>query len=159
MHAKFQNFGIFTIEVCIVPSCYFVLRYTGAFQTLIISFSIGCVLNLQHRIEIASFNIWVRHIINKMELEHRLSALLQLHLHSRLNYLASIAWANTTARRGEARDIEVWWFGASYIRDFTVGISSREYVHSTGSGNTPFTPINLYIFSVYMIYHVMVNIA
>ena len=36
-----------------------------------------------------------------MLLEHRLSALLQLHLHSRLNHMASTNWVKKTARRVE----------------------------------------------------------
>ena len=50
-------------------------------------------------------------------MEHRLSALLQLHLHSPPN-----TWLQYIAQRqlqAETRDIKVWEFGAAYIRDFT----------------------------------------
>ena len=53
-----------------------------------------------------------------MLLEHRLSALLQLHLHSPLN-----TWLQYVAQRqlqAESRSIWVFRFSASYIRDFTV---------------------------------------
>ena len=53
-----------------------------------------------------------------MKLEHRLSALLQLHLHSRLN-----TWLQRVGRRrlqDEMRIISILGLGASYIREFTV---------------------------------------
>ena len=53
-----------------------------------------------------------------MKLEHRLSALLQLHLHSRLN-----AWLQGVGQRrlqDEMRIISILGFGASYIKDSTV---------------------------------------
>ena len=53
-----------------------------------------------------------------MQLEHRLSALLQLHLHSPLN-----TWFEYIAQRqlqAETGNSEALGFGASYIRDFTV---------------------------------------
>ena len=53
-----------------------------------------------------------------MYLEHRLSALLQLHLHSRLNIW--LDWIGQRQLQGETRNIYVWRFCASYIRDFTV---------------------------------------
>ena len=52
-----------------------------------------------------------------MQLEHRLSALLQLHLHSRLN-----TWLQKVGQRrlqDETRIISALGFGSSYIRDFT----------------------------------------
>ena len=51
-------------------------------------------------------------------MEHRLSALLQLHLHSRLN-----TWHQQLGQmqlHGETRNIKVLGIGASYIRDLTV---------------------------------------
>ena len=53
-----------------------------------------------------------------MKLEHRLSALLQLHLHSRLN-----TWLQRVGQRrlqDEMRIISNLGFGASYIKDSTV---------------------------------------
>ena len=53
-----------------------------------------------------------------MQMEHRLSALLQLHLHSPLN-----TWVQYIAQRqlqAKMRNIWVLAFGASYIRDFAV---------------------------------------
>ena len=62
-----------------------------------------------------------------MQLEHRLSALLQLRLHSRLNTCLQ----NITKRQLQAqtRTILVLWFGASYIKYFTViYINQTEYI-------------------------------
>ena len=53
-----------------------------------------------------------------MELEHRLSALLQLHLHSRLDIW--LRWIGQRQLQDETGNIWVWGFGASYIIDFTV---------------------------------------
>ena len=53
-----------------------------------------------------------------MQLEHRRLALLKLHLHSRLN-----TWLQYIAQRqllDETRNISVWGFGASNIRDLMV---------------------------------------
>ena len=57
-----------------------------------------------------------------MQLEHRLSALLQLHLHSRLN--TWLHWIGQRQLQDETRNIEVWGFGAAYIRYFTVVLST-----------------------------------
>ena len=56
-----------------------------------------------------------------MQLEHRLSALLQLHLHSLLN--TCFQWIEQRQRQDETRIIKVLGFGESYIRDFTVRLS------------------------------------
>ena len=53
-----------------------------------------------------------------MELEHRLSALLQLHLHSR--HSTWLLWIGQRQLQDEARYNKVLGFGVSYIRDFTV---------------------------------------
>ena len=53
-----------------------------------------------------------------MYLEHRLSALLQLHLHSRLNNL--LHWIEQRHVQDETRNIYIWGFCAPYIRYFTV---------------------------------------
>ena len=66
-----------------------------------------------------------------MLLEHRLSALLQLHLHSRLNIW--LQWIRQRQLQDEKRSIYVLWFGASYIRDFMVFTS---YHLSSGSARS-----------------------
>ena len=53
-----------------------------------------------------------------MYLEHRLSALLQLHLHSQLN--TWLQWIKQRQLQDETRNIYVWGLGASYIRELTV---------------------------------------
>ena len=53
-----------------------------------------------------------------MQLEHRLSALLQLHLHSQLN--TWVQWIGQQQLQDETTDIKVFGFGAAYIRDLTV---------------------------------------
>ena len=53
-----------------------------------------------------------------MWLEHRLSALLQLHLHYLLN--TWLPWIGQRQLQDEMRNIQVLGFGASYIRDFTI---------------------------------------
>ena len=53
-----------------------------------------------------------------MYLEHRLSALLQLHLHSRLN--TWLQWNGQRQLQGKTGNISVLGFGASYIRCFAV---------------------------------------
>ena len=53
-----------------------------------------------------------------MYLEHRLSALLQLDLHSRLNNW--LQWVVQRQLQDETRTIQVLQFGATYSRDFTV---------------------------------------
>ena len=63
----------------------------------------------------------IKLLIIQMLLEHRLSALPQLHLHSPLN-----TWLQYITKRqlqDEARDIYDLAIGAPYIRDFTVGVS------------------------------------
>ena len=56
--------------------------------------------------------------ITQVQLEHRLSALLQLHLHSRLN--TWLHWIGQRQLQDETRNIQVWGLCASYIWDFTV---------------------------------------
>ena len=59
-----------------------------------------------------------------MKLEHRLSALLQLHLHSRLN-----TWLQYIVQRqlqAKTRNIQVLKFAASFIRDFTVLLMQQQ---------------------------------
>ena len=53
-----------------------------------------------------------------MQLEHRLSALLQLHLHSQLN--TWVQWIGQQQLQDETTDIKVLGFGAAFIRDLTV---------------------------------------
>ena len=53
-----------------------------------------------------------------MWLEHRLSALLQRHLHSRLH--TWFQWIGQRQMQDEMRNIKVLWFGATYIRGLTV---------------------------------------
>ena len=53
-----------------------------------------------------------------MQLEHRLSALLQLHLHSQLN--TWLQWIGQRQLQDETRSIYVLGLGASYIRELTV---------------------------------------
>ena len=53
-------------------------------------------------------------------MEHRLSALLQLHLHSRLK--TWLEWIGQRQLQDKTGNVSVWQFGASYIRDFTVHI-------------------------------------
>ena len=64
-----------------------------------------------------------------MELEHRLAALLQLHLHSQLEHLTSMDW--TKQLQDETRIFQVLEFGAPYNRDLTVRLmnaSKEKYV-------------------------------
>ena len=83
-----------------------------------------------------------------MQLEHRLLALLQLHLHSPLN-----TWLQYIAQRqlqAKMRNIQVVRFGKSYIRDLTVlaGIwtkpipywSNTFIIHLWGSENAIIMP-------------------
>ena len=60
--------------------------------------------------------------ITQMCLEHRLSALLQLHLHSQLN--TWLQWIGQRRLQDETINIYVWGFDASYIRELTVCASS-----------------------------------
>ena len=53
-----------------------------------------------------------------MQLEHRLSALLQLHLHSQLN--TWFQWIEQRQLQDETRNIYVLGFGAPYIRELKV---------------------------------------
>ena len=53
-----------------------------------------------------------------MKLEHRLSALLQLHLHSQLH--TWLQWIGQRQLQDETRNIYIWGIGAFYIRDLTV---------------------------------------
>ena len=55
------------------------------------------------------------------ELEHRLSALLQLHLHSRIN--TWFQWIGQRQLQDETNIILSLGFGATYIREFTVRVS------------------------------------
>ena len=50
--------------------------------------------------------------------EHRLSALLQLHLRSRLN--TWLQWIGRRQLQGDTRNIYILGFGATYTRGFTV---------------------------------------
>ena len=54
-----------------------------------------------------------------MQLEHRLSALLPLHLHSRLNTL--LQYIAQRQLQNEMKNIQVLEFSAAYIRYLTVG--------------------------------------
>ena len=56
-------------------------------------------------------------LITQMKLEHRLSALLQLHLHSQLN----IGLHGIGQRKDDTRNIEVLGFGATFITGLTEG--------------------------------------
>ena len=53
-----------------------------------------------------------------MKLEHRLSALLQLHLHSQHN--TWLQWIGQRQLHDETRNINVLGLGATYIRELTV---------------------------------------
>ena len=53
-----------------------------------------------------------------MSLEHRLSALLQLHLHSQLN--TWLQWIGHRQLQDETRNVFNRWLGASYIRELAV---------------------------------------
>ena len=63
-------------------------------------------------------------------MEHRLSALLQLHLHSQLN--TRLQWIGQSQLQYEARNGYVLRLGASYIRELTV-ICLVFYQHINGS--------------------------
>ena len=58
-----------------------------------------------------------------MQLEHRLSALLQLHLHSQLNTWLQWTWQRQL--QDETRNIYVLGSGASYIRELTVSLATK----------------------------------
>ena len=60
-------------------------------------------------------------LISQMQLEHRLSVLLQLHLHSRLNNW--LHWIGQMQLNDETRNFKVWRFDAPYIRYFMVYFS------------------------------------
>ena len=71
-----------------------------------------------------------------MQLEHRLSALLQLHLHSQFN--TWLQWIGQRQLQDETRNIYVLGLGASYIRELTVGVfpgGVTDNSTSDGSGN------------------------
>ena len=59
-------------------------------------------------------------LITQVQLEHRLSALLQLHIRSRLN--TWLQWIGQRQRQDETRNIKVWGFGATYNRDLMVHV-------------------------------------
>ena len=63
-----------------------------------------------------------------MYLGHRLSALLQLHLHSRVN--TWLQWIGHRQLQDETRNIKVLEFGAPYVSDFTAYAlpTSQKYV-------------------------------
>ena len=65
----------------------------------------------------------IKLLITHMKLEHRLSALLQLHLHYGLN--TCVQWIEQRQLQDETSNISVLLFGASHIRDLMV--CSREY--------------------------------
>ena len=72
-----------------------------------------------------------------MQLEHRLSALLQLHLHSLLNVW--VQWIVQKQVQYETRNIKVLQFGATYIRNLTVDFPKVDnmvshYNHVTSAG-------------------------
>ena len=56
--------------------------------------------------------------ITHMKLENRLSALLQLDLHSQLN--TWLQWIGQRQLHDETINIYVWGLGATYIRELTV---------------------------------------
>ena len=64
----------------------------------------------------------VKLLITQMQLEHRLSALLQLHLHSQLN--TWLQWIEQRQLLGDTRNIEVLGLGATYTRGFTIHFMS-----------------------------------
>ena len=47
---------------------------------------------------------------------------LQLRLHSRLN--TWLHWIGQRELQDDVRNIQVWWFGAPYIRDITVSMAT-----------------------------------
>ena len=57
-------------------------------------------------------------LITQIELEHRLSVLLQLHLYFRLN--TWLQWIGQRQLQGETKSISFLKFGATYIRGFNV---------------------------------------
>ena len=59
--------------------------------------------------------VGIKILISQMYLEHHLSTLLQLHLHSHLN-----TWLQWIGQRQLQDDIQVLVFGAFYIRGLTV---------------------------------------
>ena len=61
-----------------------------------------------------------------MKLEHRLSALLQLHLHSQLN--TWLQWIERRQPQEDTRNIWVSGFGATYTRGFTVVVVMLVYM-------------------------------
>ena len=110
------------------------LRYTEHPNNYVCTrFMFHCILlclgndghfNYRQVSNISSTLVAIKLSITQMWLEHRLSALLQLHLRSQLN-----SWLQTIGQRrlqDEMRIIWVWGFGASYIRNFTA--HSSEYV-------------------------------
>ena len=73
-----------------------------------------------------------------MQLEHRLPALLQLHLHSRLN--TWLQWIGQRHCNTWRETFKLWLFGASYIRDFTV----VHHTHPNSNGGWIELPLNLW---------------
>ena len=63
-------------------------------------------------------NYEIELLITQMQLEHRLSALLQLHLRSRLN--TWLQWFGQRQLQDKTWIIQVLGLGVTYIRDFTV---------------------------------------
>ena len=55
----------------------------------------------------------------------RLSALLQLHLHSRLN--TWVQWFVQRQLQDDMRNIKVWGFGASHIRGLTIYLTDNDH--------------------------------
>ena len=74
-------------------------------------------------------------------MEHRLSALLQLHLHSQLN--TWLQWIGLTPLQEETRNIYVLGFGATYTRGFTVLVllELKETHHVGVAGEEAHNPI------------------
>ena len=64
-----------------------------------------------------------------MWLEHRMSALLQLHIHSRLN--TWLQWIGQTQLQDEMSYIKVLWFGVAYIRGLMATKTHRNRVHTS----------------------------
>ena len=85
-------------------------------------------------------------LITEMKLEHRLSALLQLHLHSQLN--TWFQWIGQRQLQDETRMIWGLEFGATYIRDFTVSyLFSRQFYVTCFA--FPLFMISPFIFRIY----------
>ena len=80
-----------------------------------------------------------------MQLEHRLSALLQLHLHSRLNTWFQWIGKNNCKTRQYHFRFGIWW---PYIRDFTIYYGNFPQppgkYHQNSHNRHPITPMQWY---------------